>query len=117
MPSDILSSNGNEEELHFNQESSRDGAPGPGNFPWSLNSEDSSLDSIAAMKKSKNREAAKKSRAKKKAESNMLNYSSDKVGKENNKLKLDNAALRAENQVLKRQLNYFENLFAKKTQT
>ena len=47
----------------------------------------------------------------------MLHYSQDKVGKENNKLKLDNAALRAENQVLKRQLNYFENLFAKKTQT
>jgi len=33
---------------------------------------------------------------------------------ENNKLKLDNAALRAENQLLKRQLSYFENLFAKK---
>lgn len=47
----------------------------------------------------------------------MLHYSNDKVAKENNKLKLDNAALRAENQVLKRQLNYFENLFAKKTQT
>ena len=69
------------------------------------------------MKKSKNREAAKKSWAKKKAEQNMLHYSNDKVAKENNKLKLDNAALRAENQVLKRQLNYFENLFAKKTQT
>lgn len=35
--------------------------------------------------------------------------------KENNRLKLDNAALRAENQLLKRYLNYFENLFAKKT--
>jgi hypothetical protein len=34
---------------------------------------------------------------------------------ENNKLKLDNAALRAENQLLKRYLNYFENLFAKKS--
>ena len=66
------------------------------------------------MRKSKNREAAKKSRAKKKAEANMLQYSNDRVIKENNKLKLDNAALRAENQVLKRQLNYFENLFAKK---
>ena len=41
----------------------------------------------------------------------------DKITKENNKLKLDNAALRAENQVLKHQLNYFENLFAKKTQS
>ena len=66
------------------------------------------------MRKSKNREAAKKSRAKKKAEANILQYSNDRVVKENNKLKLDNAALRAENQVLKRQLNYFENLFAKK---
>ena len=66
------------------------------------------------MRKSKNREAAKKSRAKKKAEANLLQYSNDRVIKENNKLKLDNAALRAENQVLKRQLNYFENLFAKK---
>ena len=66
------------------------------------------------MRKSKNREAAKKSRAKKKAEAHILQYSNDRVVKENNKLKLDNAALRAENQVLKRQLNYFENLFAKK---
>ena len=66
------------------------------------------------MKKTKNRDAAKKSRAKKKAEANMLHYANDRVAKESNKLKLDNAALRAENQVLKRQLNYFENLFAKK---
>lgn len=36
--------------------------------------------------------------------------------KENNKLKLDNAALRAENSLLKKHLSYFENLFAKKTQ-
>ncbi len=34
---------------------------------------------------------------------------------ENNKLKLENAALRAENQLLKKYLNYFENLFAKKS--
>lgn len=91
----------------------------PGNFPWSVpsNTDESSLDSIAAMKKSKNRDAAKKSRAKKKAEQNQIQYSNDKTYKENNKLKLDNAALRAENQILKRQLNYFENLFAKKTQS
>jgi hypothetical protein len=38
----------------------------------------------------------------------------DRLVKENNKLKLDNAALRAENSIIKRQLNYFENLFAKK---
>ena len=49
------------------------------------------------MRKSKNREAAKKSRAKKKAETHLLQYSNDRVVKENNKLKLDNAALRAEN--------------------
>jgi len=68
-------------------------------LPWSLvnSAEDSSLDSIAAMRKSKNREAAKKSRAKKKAETHLLQYSNDRVVKENNKLKLDNAALRAEN--------------------
>jgi regulator of replication initiation timing len=34
--------------------------------------------------------------------------------KENNKLKLENAALRAENHLLKRYLNYFENLFARR---
>jgi len=67
------------------------------------------------MKKSKNREAAKRSRQKKRSETNILHHANDKVVKENNKLKLDNAALRAENQILKRQLNYFENLFAKKT--
>ena len=32
-----------------------------------------------------------------------------------NRLKLENAALRAENQLLKRYLSYFENLFAKKS--
>ena len=35
--------------------------------------------------------------------------------RENGKLKLENAALRAENQLLKRYLTYFENLFAKKS--
>lgn len=81
------------------------------------NPTDSSLDSVAAMKKSKNREAAKRSRQKKRAEQNILHHANEKIVKENNKLKLDNAALRAENQILKRQLNYFENLFAKKTQS
>lgn len=33
---------------------------------------------------------------------------------ESNKLKLENAALRAENHLLKRYLSYFENLFARK---
>ena len=54
------------------------------------------------MKKSKNREAAIRSRQKKKAEQNFIQSHNDKVVKENNKLKLDNAALRAENQILKR---------------
>ena len=54
------------------------------------------------MKKSKNREAAKRSRQKKKAEGNMLQHANDRILKENTKLKLDNAALRAENQILKR---------------
>ena len=49
------------------------------------------------MKKSKNREAAIRSRQKKKAEQQSLQTINDKVVKENNKLKLDNAALRAEN--------------------
>ena len=49
------------------------------------------------MKKSKNREAAIRSRQKKKAEQQNLQTINDKVVKENNKLKLDNAALRAEN--------------------
>ena len=44
----------------------------------------------------------------------MIQFSQDKIMMENNKLKLDNAALRAENQLLKRQVNYWENLFAKK---
>ena len=83
-------------------------------YGYQNNPTDSSLDSIAAMKKAKNREAAKRSRAKKKAEQSAQYHSNDKVIKENNKLKLDNAALRAENQILKKQLNFFENLFAKK---
>ena len=88
-------------------------------FPGSFNNPatDSSVDSIAAMRKSKNRDAAKRSRQKKRAEQNLLLNSNDRVHKENNKLKLDNAALRAENQILKRQLTYWENLFAKKTQS
>ena len=75
-----------------------------GGFLGSFNNHatDSSLDSVAAMRKSKNREAAKRSRQKKKAEQNLLHLSNDKIVKENNKLKLDNAALRAENQILKR---------------
>lgn len=73
-----------------------------------------SEDSAAMIKKSKNREAAKISRQKKKVEFEQFQARYDKIVKENNKLKLDNAALRAENSIIKRQLNYFENLFAKK---
>lgn len=76
-----------------------------------------SEDSAAAIRKSKNREAAKISRQKKKAETEQFQARFDRLVKENNKLKLDNAALRAENSIIKRQLNYFENLFAKKTST
>lgn len=74
-----------------------------------------SEDSASAIRKNKNREAAKISRQKKKAEFEQFLVKYDKLVKENNKLKLDNAALRAENSIIKRQLNYFENLFAKKT--
>ena len=73
-----------------------------------------SEDSIAAIRKSKNREAAIRSRQKKKQESEQYQVHLDRLVKENNKLKLDNAALRAENSIIKRKLNYFENLFAKK---
>jgi len=57
-----------------------------------------------------------RSRQKKKAETDLLSLKMDKTTRENNKLKLDNAALRAENQLLKRQLSYFEDLFASKNQ-
>jgi len=73
-----------------------------------------SEDSVAAIRKSKNREAAKISRQKKKAELELIHSRLERLIKENNKLKLDNAALRAENSIVKRQLNYFENLFATK---
>lgn len=52
---------------------------------------------------------------KKKAFYDTLESQASHLQQENNKLKLDNAALRAENQLLKRYLSYFENLFAKKT--
>ena len=74
-----------------------------------------SEDSVAAIRKSKNSEAAKISRQKKKAEFEQFQARFDRLMKENNKLKLDNAALRAENAIVKRQLNYFENLFEKRT--
>jgi len=76
-----------------------------------------SVDSAAELRKIKNREAAIRSRQKKKFEQDYQHGKLDKVNKENNKLKLENAALKAENQILKRQLHYFENLFAKKTQS
>ena len=52
---------------------------------------------------------------KKKAYQGQLEEEYSKISVENNNLKLENAALRAENQLLKRYLCYFENLFAKKT--
>lgn len=63
----------------------------------------------------KNRDAAIRSRQKKKQESETVQFKLDRSVKECTRLKLDNAALRAENQILKRQLHYFEDLFAKKT--
>lgn len=56
-----------------------------------------------------------KSRMKKKQYYDMMEADFSALQRENNKLKLDNAALRAENSLLKRYLSYFENLFAKKT--
>jgi hypothetical protein len=52
---------------------------------------------------------------KKKAYFENIETEFQQMQRENSKLKLDNAALRAENQLLKRYLNYFENLFAKKS--
>lgn len=68
-----------------------------------------------AVRKAKNREAAIRSRQKKKSETETIQFKLDRQTKESTRLKLDNAALRAENQILKRQLHYFEDLFAKKT--
>jgi hypothetical protein len=66
-------------------------------------------------KRQANKEAAIRSRLKKKAYQDTVEIELQNSQTENNKLKLENAALRAENQLLKRYLNYFENLFAKKS--
>lgn len=66
-------------------------------------------------KRQANKEAAIRSRLKKKAYQDTIETELQSAQAENNKLKLENAALRAENQLLKRYLNYFENLFAKKS--
>ena len=73
-----------------------------------------SMEFKRAKKKMQNRESAMRSRMKKKQFYDGVESEYTSLQVENNKLKLDNAALRAENQILKRQLNYFENLFAKK---
>ncbi len=62
----------------------------------------SSGDSALELRKVKNREAAIRSRQKKQSEAEILNQKLEKLQKENNRLKLDNAALNAENTVLKR---------------
>lgn len=67
-------------------------------------------------KRMQNKESAVRSRMKRKAYYDNIEVLYNQLQLESNKLKLDNAALRAENQLLKRYLNYFENLFAKKTQ-
>lgn len=66
-------------------------------------------------KRQANKEAAIRSRLKKKSYQDTIETELQSSQAENNKLKLENAALRAENQLLKRYLNYFENLFAKKS--
>lgn len=66
-------------------------------------------------KRVSNKESAIRSRIKKKAYFEGVEAEFIEMQSENNKLKLDNVALRAENQLLKRYLSYFENLFAKKT--
>ena len=66
-------------------------------------------------KRQANKESAIRSRLKKKAMQEQIENEYQKSQQEVNKLKLENAALRAENQLLKRYLSYFENLFAKKT--
>lgn len=62
----------------------------------------SSGDSALELRKVKNREAAIRSRQKKQSEAEILNQKLEKLQKDNNRLKLDNAALNAENTVLKR---------------
>jgi len=69
---------------------------------------------MKARKRQQNRESAVRSRMRKKHYFVGVEDQLIQSQQENNKLKLDNAALRAENQVLRRQLSYFENLFAKK---
>lgn len=72
----------------------------------------SSGDSAGELRKIKNRESALRSRQKKQSEAEILNQKLERLQKDNNRLKLENAALSAENTVLKRQLGFFENLFA-----
>ena len=62
-----------------------------------------------------NKDSAVRSRMKKKSYYDTLEVQLNSFSQENNKLKLDNAALRAENTLLKKHLSYFENLFAKRT--
>lgn len=62
----------------------------------------SSGDSAGELRKVKNREAALRSRQKKQSEAEILSQKLERLQKENNRLRLDNAALNAENTVLKR---------------
>lgn len=68
-----------------------------------------------AKKRVLNRESALRSRMKKKAYFENIEGDYMAMQKESNQLKLENVGLRAENQLLKRYLSYFENLFAKKS--
>jgi hypothetical protein len=78
--------------------------------------EQDSVDYKKAKKRMQNRESAIRSRMKKKVYYDNIEEQMTQVQQENNKLKLDNAALRAENQLLNRQLRYFEKIFAQKNQ-
>ena len=69
-----------------------------------------------AKKRAANRESAVRARNKKKVYLEGLEAELAAAQKESNQLKLENAGLRAENQLLKRYLTYFENLFAKKAE-
>lgn len=61
-----------------------------------------SLELKKARKRMQNRESAVRSRMKKKVQQESIEHEVQHVQVENNKLKLENATLRAENQLLKR---------------
>lgn len=75
------------------------------------------LDAQKKIAKIKNNQAARKYRMKKRQNDECLEKQLNDVESQRNQLQLDNAGLRAENQLLKSQLQYFQNIFAKKSST